>query len=130
MNSKAKHKKQNIFNPAMVGLSVILQIIAINSMMVERGNFQFGGEWLIIPLFLLLNIVFEEAAFQIKKEVNSLLYEYKKYKNSQKSSAKRTSEKAKSQSSKPNYVPNPSIRMIKTDRRILKPTSKQYMHAS
>lgn len=130
MNSKSKNKKEKIFNPAMIVLSIILQVIAINSMMAERGTFQFGGEWLIIPLFLLLNIIFEEAVFQMKKEANALFYVFKKYKIAHRTSTKKRWEKANCHTSKLNAAPTPSIKMIRTNRKVLKPVSKQYMHAS
>lgn len=53
-NTKRINKNKINFKKAMIIISLLLQFICIATIYKERGYFAIGGEWLILPLIMLV----------------------------------------------------------------------------
>ena len=54
-------KKELIGLGINLAAGAVLTALAVNAMMESRGRFEFGGEWLIIPVILLLEYGIREV---------------------------------------------------------------------
>lgn len=141
MNVKSIQKKNvrriSMMHLFLIAAAMILQIASVNAMMTERGSFQFGGEWLLTPMLILLYFVMQEGVRQAKKELRSWIcatnraaLKSRKIQH-QKAIARAT---AASVSSKKRVIsvskPIQTISVLRSEQSLLRNAPKQYMHAS